>query len=61
MNPALPPFPIPTKPTQVTLELAYMKSYEHMGQAMISCVTGCTCDNQLLDAHDDIRASLVSG
>ena len=45
---------------KVTLELAYLKSYENMGQATISCVSGCTCEVQNLEAHHDMKVSLVS-
>ena len=28
------------------------RSYEHMGQARMSCVSGCTCEGTNIDAHD---------
>lgn len=31
--------------------LAYLKSYHHMGQAEVSCVSGCSCAPVLLQGH----------
>lgn len=41
----------------VTLLLAYLKSYEHMGVASISCLAGCKCRPRLVDAHQVQRES----
>ena len=38
--------------------LTYLRSYEHMGQARLSCVGGCTCTPTVYDAH--ANASRVS-
>jgi hypothetical protein len=34
----------------VLVQLTYLTSYEHMGQARASCVEGCACKEALLDA-----------
>ncbi len=39
--PLLPP------PLQVAVMISYLKSYEHMGIANISCHTGCECNEQV--------------
>ena len=31
------------------LHLGYLQSYEHMGSARVSCVSGCACDQLLID------------
>eukprot|EP00195_Chlamydomonas_chlamydogama_P016102 CAMPEP_0202891718 /NCGR_PEP_ID=MMETSP1392-20130828/1712_1 /ASSEMBLY_ACC=CAM_ASM_000868 /TAXON_ID=225041 /ORGANISM="Chlamydomonas chlamydogama, Strain SAG 11-48b" /LENGTH=508 /DNA_ID=CAMNT_0049575555 /DNA_START=27 /DNA_END=1553 /DNA_ORIENTATION=+ len=36
---------------EVLVELAYLKSYEHMGKAKVECVSGCTCNAPVLDGH----------
>jgi hypothetical protein len=41
----------------VLLQLAHLKSYEHMGQARIACAKGCTCNATTLDAHHSDRTS----
>ena len=35
-----------------TLYLGFLKSYEHMGKARLSCYTGCSCVPLDVDAHD---------
>lgn len=42
---------------QVTLLLAYLKSYQHMGTAKVACVAGCSCKTASIDAHNRIRES----
>ena len=34
------------------VQLSHLVSYEHMGQAQVSCVSGCECEGMLVDAHD---------
>ena len=36
-----------------SLVLLYLTSYEHMGIAQLSCVSGCTCLEVSVDAHKD--------
>lgn len=43
--------------TTVSVRLAYLSSYEHMGQAHVSCLSGCTCSPQNVDAHE-VRAKV---
>ena len=42
---------------QVSLLLAHLKSYQHMGTATVECVSGCTCKAATIDAHNRIRES----
>ena len=35
----------------VTLGIGHLKSYERMGQALVSCVSGCTCAPTIFDGH----------
>jgi hypothetical protein len=35
--------------------IMYLKSYEHMGTARVSCATGCACSPLVLDAHETTR------
>ena len=39
------------------MELAHLKSYEHMGRANLTCLRGCTCQPLLLEAHHAERSS----
>ena len=41
----------------MTLLLAYLKSYEHMGIASMACMQGCTCRTRLVDGHQMARES----
>lgn len=43
--------------TAVSVRLAYLSSYEHMGQAQVSCLSGCSCSSQQVDAHE-VRAKV---
>jgi hypothetical protein len=49
------PWPDPThagqRPPQV-LWLGFLRSYEHMGRARVSCSGGCACAPDVIDAHD---------
>lgn len=37
---------------KVTLGIGHLKSYERMGQALVSCVSGCTCEPAVFDGHN---------
>ncbi len=41
----------------MTLLLAYLKSYQHMGTATVACVAGCSCKTVSIDGHNRIRES----
>ena len=34
-----------------SISLSILSSYEHMGQAEVTCVSGCRCDNSTIDGH----------
>ncbi|KAL4419206.1 hypothetical protein ABPG77_000600 [Micractinium sp. CCAP 211/92] len=36
---------------RVTLGVAHLKSYEHMGKFSVACVEGCSCDLLIADGH----------
>ena len=38
-------------PHSVLVHLMYLQSYEHMGAVEISCMQGCSCSPQTIDAH----------
>lgn len=40
------------------VSLSYLKSYRGMGTADVACVSGCTCEPQLLDATWETEVSL---
>ncbi len=42
---------------QMVVELGYLKSYEHMGRAAVSCEGGCGCAPWTLDGHHEQRNS----
>ena len=42
----------PDPSTLVTLGIGHLKSYERMGQALVSCVSGCTCNPTAFDGHN---------
>lgn len=42
---------------QMVVELGYLKSYEHMGRAAVSCEGGCACAPWTLDGHHEQRNS----
>ncbi|GFR42716.1 hypothetical protein Agub_g3640 [Astrephomene gubernaculifera] len=44
---------------QVHVYLHHLRSYEHMGKARISCVSGCACEEVVVDAHITQRVSQV--
>ena len=31
--------------------LVHLKSYEHMGKAELTCLSGCTCEPYVLNGH----------
>ncbi|KAL3132821.1 hypothetical protein ABBQ38_006746 [Trebouxia sp. C0009 RCD-2024] len=37
---------------EVTLGIGHLKSYERMGQALVSCVSGCSCHPRTIDGHN---------
>uniref|UniRef100_A0A7S0S1A6 SGNH hydrolase-type esterase domain-containing protein n=1 Tax=Chlamydomonas leiostraca TaxID=1034604 RepID=A0A7S0S1A6_9CHLO len=41
----------------VLVEVAYLRSYEHMGQASITCVSGCKCQESTLEGHHEEQNS----
>lgn len=43
----------------VLLILGILKSYEHMGQAVMACESGCTCQPLKFDGHHMIRESVT--
>jgi hypothetical protein len=40
-----------------SLAIAHLKSYQHMGQARVVCLEGCTCDPIEVDGHQEERNS----
>lgn len=43
-----------------SLGLTYLKSYEHMGSAALSCHEGCRCQETTLDGHESHHRHSVS-
>lgn len=41
----------------MTVELLYLRSYEHMGKASVACTSGCSCSKKILDGHQSERSS----
>ncbi|KAG2488702.1 hypothetical protein HYH03_012702 [Edaphochlamys debaryana] len=41
----------------VSMQLGFLHSYEHMGRAAVSCEDGCACDPWVLDGHTEVRNS----
>ncbi len=53
---------LPARPLarpQAAVEVAHLKSYEGMGDAEVTCVSGCACDAALLNGTLGARVSLV--
>ncbi|KAG2429693.1 hypothetical protein HYH02_013951 [Chlamydomonas schloesseri] len=46
-----------TRTQEVTVELGYLRSYENMGRANVSCEGGCACKTWTLEGHHDQRNS----
>lgn len=44
--PPPPPPPPPEGPKLVEVVVVFLRSYEHMGMATLSCMSGCTCNPQ---------------
>lgn len=44
---------------QVIIEVSYLKSYVNMGKASVTCVSGCTCEQTKIDAHNQEKNSQV--
>lgn len=43
----------------VPVYIGYLKSYEHMGMARLSCTAGCSCEPKSVDAHNALKRSTV--
>ncbi len=43
----------------VLLILGILKSYEHMGQAVLACESGCTCTPLKFDGHHTVKESVI--
>ena len=41
-----------------TIIVTFLTSYEHMGQAELSCVTGCSCNTTRFDGHALLKQSV---
>ena len=41
------------------MELAYLKSYQHMGQARVTCEGNCTCDEGTLNGNQQEHFSVT--
>ena len=37
---------------EVSLGIGYLRSYERMGKALVTCISGCTCDPHGIDGHN---------
>ncbi len=44
---------------QVLVEISYLRSYEHMGVALVRCESGCECEETYMDGHHSERNSQV--
>lgn len=48
----------PDPNTEVALGIGHLRSYERMGQAQVSCLSGCTCAPMQFDGHmPEVKAS----
>lgn len=43
--------------SKVLIGVGILRSYEHMGIAELTCVSGCECEPSLMDGHWDSRTS----
>jgi hypothetical protein len=43
----------------ITLEVGYLRSYQHMGQALLHCEGGCRCEDTVLDGNWGHQYSLT--
>jgi hypothetical protein len=48
-------FPEALPTANVTVSVAYLVSYEHMGQALLYCAESCECQPVAVDAHNTKR------
>ncbi len=48
---------VPVLPA-AAVNLVFLQSYEHMGTANVSCISGCTCASITIDAHWKNQVSL---
>lgn len=46
-----------SKPVPVLI--GYLKSYAHMGIAVMACDSGCTCEPKTVDAHHELKQSTI--
>ena len=46
-------------PGMSALVVGYLRSYEHMGQASLTCIKGCKCAPTVIDAHDPETVSVL--
>eukprot|EP00879_Flechtneria_rotunda_P013806 GHRR01014419.1.p1 GENE.GHRR01014419.1~~GHRR01014419.1.p1 ORF type:complete len:272 (+),score=66.88 GHRR01014419.1:1593-2408(+) len=46
-----------SKDHEVLVQVAHLKSYEHMGKALLTCVSGCECADTIIDGHHEDRTS----
>ncbi len=47
----------PAQPAPAHLAIIFLRSYEHMGTANVTCVMGCTCTPTTIDGHWETKAS----
>jgi hypothetical protein len=45
---------------QTRVIITYLLSHQHMGRVMVSCVSGCTCDPSVIDAHDAVNKHSIN-
>jgi hypothetical protein len=48
----------PPPPRESEIVLSFLKSYEHMGKARLSCLGGCMCIDMEIDAHHEEKTSV---
>lgn len=50
---------LPANAPLVSLMLGHLKSYESMGAAYVQCVSGCACNDSVIEGTWDRRATLM--
>ena len=40
-------------------QVAYLRSFEHMGRTLMTCVSGCECEEAEVDAHTEHKTSVT--
>ena len=45
--------------TKTVLQVGYLRSYEHMGKAVVACLGGCACNSTVLDGHWEKKESIM--